>query len=113
MIPWNDIVANVLAKEPKAKPFLDIVGKYWGDGKLTEDVANRFLAAWMGSNYIEAKRILYGSMAADDLIAADKVENEKLAAMIVAERKLYNFGAELGAAVLKVALGVVLAALGF
>ena len=39
MIPWNDIRDKVLAKEPKAAPFVEIVGRYWGDGKLTEDIA--------------------------------------------------------------------------
>jgi hypothetical protein len=112
MIPWTDIREKVLAKEPKAAPFIEIVGRYWGDGKLTEDIANRFIAAWMNRNFVQARALLYGSMTADDLIAADKAENQRLAAMIEQERKLYDFAAELEAALLKVALGVALAAVG-
>ncbi len=112
MIPWTEIRDKVLAKEPKAGAFLDIVGKYWGDGKLTEDIANRFIAAWLDRNFVQARSLLYGSMTADDLIAADKAENERLAAMVAQEKKLYDFAAELEAALLKVALGVALAAVG-
>ncbi|HUT60765.1 MAG TPA: hypothetical protein VNA25_23210 [Phycisphaerae bacterium] len=112
MIPWTDIREKILAKEPKAAPFLEIVAKYWGDGKLTEDIANRFITAWMNRNFVGARKLLYGSMTANDLIAVDKAENQRLAAMIEQERKLYDFAAELEAALLKVALGVVLAAVG-
>jgi len=118
MIPWTDIREKVLAEEPKAAPFLDIVGRYWGpstssgQATLTEDIANRFIAAWMNRNFVQARALLYGSMAADDLIAADQAENRRLAAMIEQERKLYDFAAELEAALLKVALGVALAAVG-
>ncbi|MFB3894426.1 MAG: hypothetical protein ACE15C_20690 [Phycisphaerae bacterium] len=112
MIPWMEIRDKVLAVEPKAGPFLDIVGRYWGDGRLTEDIAGRFIAAWMNRNFVAARALLYGSMTADDLIAADNAANDRLAAMIEQEKKLHDFAVELEAALLKVALGVALAAVG-
>jgi hypothetical protein len=112
VIPWNEIRQKVLAAEPKAGPFLDIVGKYWGDGKLTDDIANRFVAAWMNRNFVEARRLLYAQITAADLLAQDQAENDRLASMVAQEKKLYDFAGELEAALLKVALGIALAAVG-
>jgi len=112
MIPWTEIREKILAKEPKAAPFLDIVAKYWGDGTLTEDIANRFIFAWLNRNFVQARSLLYGSMTAADLIDADKVENDRLAAMVAQEKKLYDFAAELQALLLKIALGAALIAAG-
>jgi len=112
MPTWEEIKQKVLEKEPKAAPALAVIEKHWGDGKLTQELAEQFISAWMQGDYVEAKRLLYSSMTAEALIEEDRSENARLKAMIDAETKLYDFAAEFAAVVLKVALGVALAAVG-
>lgn len=112
MIPWAEIRDKILEKEPKAGPLLDIISKYWGDGQLTQELAARFIAAWAGGDYVEAKAILYGSMSAGALLANDEAENARLTRMVAQETKLYDFLGELEAALLKIALGAAIIAVG-
>ena len=113
MKTWDEITASVLAAEPKAQPILDVIGKYWGDGGLTDDIAKRFIAAYANGNFIEAKRLLYGTGTADQIIADDVAENDKLKALIDSDEKWHDFWAEAGVALLKIGLGVALVGLGF
>ena len=110
---WNDITAQVLKVEPKAAPALAVISQYWGDGKLTAETAQRFVNSYCSGNYVEAKRLLYGQSTAQQILDADKAENDALATMIANDKKLYDFLNAFEAALLKIALGVCLAALGF
>jgi len=113
VVPWQKIRAEILKREPKARPFLDILERYWKDG-LAVETAKRLLSAYWSGNYVEAKRILYAcnDISPDALIAADRQANEELAKMIEQEKKLHDFGKELSVLVLKVAVGAALAAVG-
>lgn len=112
LLSWPEIRAKVLAKAPNAAPALDVVAQYWGDGKLTEEIAVEFVQAYCRGDYVAARKALYGTMSATDLIREDRAENERLARIVEAERQVYNFFGELEAVVLKVALGAALAAVG-
>jgi len=109
---WDQIRAAVLAKAPNASAALDVVEKYWGDGKLTEEIASEFVKAYCSGDYVGARKLLYGTMSASDLIQEDAAENERLARIVEAERKVYDFFGELEGVVLKIALGAALAAVG-
>ena len=109
MITWEEIELAVLAKSPKAKPFLDILATHWGDGKLTEAIADRFIGSFMAGNFIEAKRLIYAESDADTIIAADRAENAALAQMIAGDQTIYDFAQDFLALLLKIALGAALA----
>jgi len=110
MIEWAIVRDKVLAVDAKAGPLLDIVEKYWGDGKLTDEIAKEFIALWLGKRYVEAEKLLYKSMTADDLLAADKAANDRLAEMVANEKRVHDFLGDLQGALLKIALGIALAA---
>lgn len=112
MISWTDARMAVLAKAPSAGVLLDIIEKYWGDGKLTEDLAKRFIDAFMQGDYIGAKKLLYGTMLAADLINVDVQANAELKKWIDQEKKIYDFSQEIIAQALKVALGLALITVG-
>ena len=109
---WTDIRAAVLAKAPNAAPELDVIAKYWGDGKLTEEIVREFIDAYCRGDYVSARKSLYGTMSTAQLIESDKAENEALAGIVAAEKKVYDFFGEFEGVVLKVALGAALAAVG-
>ena len=111
-IEWSEIKDKVLSVEPKAAPLLAIIEQYWGDGQLTQELAERFIQACLAGNYIEAQRMLYRKADADTLIEADKAANAQLAQWVEQETKLYNFFGELRVAILKIALGCALAMVG-
>jgi hypothetical protein len=112
MLSWDDVRTNVLGKMPTAGPILDVIGKYWGDGKLTEEIATQYVTAFAAGDYVAAQKALYGSMSAGSLIDADETANAKLKQLVDADKKAYDFLGELEGAVLKVALGVAMSALG-
>jgi hypothetical protein len=112
VLSWSEIRAKVLEKAPNAAVALDVVERYWGDGKLTEEIATQFVQAYCRGDYVAARKALYGTMSPLDLINEDKAENERLARIVEAETKVYNFFGELEGVVLKVALGAALAAVG-
>lgn len=111
-ITWSDVKDKVLAREPRAAPILTIIEKYWGDGQLTAEIANRFIAACLGGNYVEAQRLLYQKADAETLIEADRTTNAQLAQWVEQEGKLYDFFSELKGAILKIAIGCALATVG-
>jgi len=112
MLSWDDVRSSVLGKMPTAGPILDVIGKYWGDGKLTEEIAREYVVNYAAGNYVAAQNALYGGMSAGSLIGADQAANDELKQFIEADKKAYNFFGELEGAVLKVALGVAMSALG-
>ena len=112
LLSWSEIRAKVLEKAPNAETVVDLVEKYWGDGRLTEEIATEFVKAYCRGDYVAARKALYGTMSALDLINEDKAENERLARIVEAETKVYNFFGELEGVVLKIALGAALAAVG-
>jgi hypothetical protein len=109
---WEDISSAVLAKAPTAGPILNIVEKYWGDGKLTENVASEFVAAYAQGDYVAAQKVLYSTMSADDLLASQNAANSALAQNIATETQIFNFFKDVEAAILKVALGAALSVVG-
>ena len=108
MIEWAIVRDKVLAVDAKTGPLLDIVEKYWGDGKLTDEIAKEFIALWLGKRYVEAEKLLYKSMTADDLLAADKAANDRLAQMVANETRFFDFIGEAWGAILQVAAGIAL-----
>ena len=110
IIEWAIVRDKVLAVDAKTGPLLDILEQYWGDGKLTDEIAKQFIALILSKRYVEAESLLYKSMAADDLLAADKAANDRLAEMIANEKRMHDFLGDLRGALLKLALGVALAA---
>ena len=111
-IPWQTIKDRVLAKEPRAAPILDVIEKYWGDGKLTKELAERFIRACLIGDYVEAKRLLYQQADADALVEADRAANLQLRQWIEQEKKVYDFLGELQAATIQIALGCAMAMVG-
>jgi hypothetical protein len=112
VMAWDDVRLSVLGKMPTAGPVLDIIGKYWGDGKLTEEIATEYVVSYAAGDYVAAQKTLYGGMSAGSLIEADQAANAKLKELVDADRRVYDFFGELEGAVLKVALGVAMSALG-
>ena len=112
MKPFGELRQSVLEREPKAGPLLDVIERYWGDGRLTEDLAGRFIAAYARGDYVQARKLFYDSAPAAALIEADQAENDRLRELIDQDRRLFDFGRAFAAALLKVALGVALAAVG-
>ena len=112
MLTWDEVKQAVLAKAPNAGPVLDILAQYWGDGTLTVEVAQRFIGFYAAGDYVSAQKLIYAKSTAAQLIEADQAANAKLAKMIEAEAKVYDFAQDLAAAVFKVALGAALAVVG-
>ena len=112
VIAWDDVRSSVLGKMPTAGPILEVIGKYWGDGKLTEEIATEYVVNYAAGDYVAAQKALYGGMSAGSLIEADQTANVNLKQLIDADRRAYDFFGELEGAALKVALGVAMSALG-
>lgn len=112
MKTWEEIENEIIAKEPRAKPFLDVIKQYWGDGKLTESIVNAYIGAYLKGNYVAAKKLIVNQMTADELIAEDQAENSRLRLMVDADKKVSEFGNALWGTLLKVALAVAMAAVG-
>jgi len=110
---WEIIKTKVLSQEPRAAPILAIIEKYWGDGKLTRQIAQRFIEACIMRDYVAAQKLLYGQASSDALIEADKTANAQLTRWVEQQKKVHNFVGELQGAILSIALGVALAASGF
>lgn len=109
---WEQIREQVLAKAPSAAPFLDILEKHWGEGKLTEAIAGEFIALFSAGRLTEAEALIISQMDADELILAQSVANKELRAMIDREKTIYNFFDDVRGGLLKVALGCCLAMVG-
>jgi len=112
MLSWDAVRDSILGKMPTAGPLLDVIAKYWGDGKLTEEIAMEYVTNYAAGNYLAAQRALYGGMSAASLIESDQAANSRLKQLIEADKRAYDFFGELEGAVLKVALGVAMSALG-
>jgi len=116
MSDWDEIAATVVSRVPESQrttvsEVLVLLARYWGDGKLTEAIARRFIECMVHGNYVEAKKLLYGEMDAAALLEADHAENDRLARMIAEDKQVYDFLDELQMLALKVAVGVAMAAL--
>jgi hypothetical protein len=111
-LTWEAIKAKVLEKEPNAAAVLVVIEKYWGDGKLTQDLATRFVEACSAGNYVAAQKLIYGQASAAALLEADQEANLQLKKWVEQETKMYNFLAELQGKLIQIALGCALVMVG-
>lgn len=108
---WTTIRERVLEKEGKAGPFLDIIEKHWKAG-LPKDVAELYIASYFRGDYKKCWELMFSTATPDQVIQADKDENDRLKKMIESEKKVFNFLDDMKGVLLKIALGASLAAVG-